>query len=107
MKFIHELFVQHAKVESYIQTFNVTNPFYDPEPNTEHVKSGRNVYTYVRSQRGDGTESIVISAPAYVNAGSNRQVPNFLGIAELFAMVDLAKSKYTLNLYKIISTIVL
>jgi hypothetical protein len=35
MKFIHELFQNHAKIEAYIQHFNVSNPFYDPEPNTE------------------------------------------------------------------------
>ncbi len=35
MKFIHDLFQNHAKIESYIQHFNVSNPFYDPEPNTE------------------------------------------------------------------------
>ena len=92
MKFIHEMFVNNAKIEAYIQTYNVTNPFYDPEPNTEHLKTGRNVYAYARSQRADGTESIVVSAPLYAQF-NNKLMPNFLGIAQLFQMADLAKNQ--------------
>jgi hypothetical protein len=61
------------------------------EPVIKHLKAGRNVYAFARSQRADGTESIVVSAPVYV-VSNNKHVPNFLGIAQLFVLADLAKS---------------
>jgi hypothetical protein len=35
MKFINELFLNQVKLESYLQNYNVTNPFYDSEQKTE------------------------------------------------------------------------
>ena len=79
--------MKQAQIESFVQSFNVTNPFLK-----NGKKIGKNVYAYGRAYRTDGTESIVVSAPLYFME-NNVQVPNLGGIAKLFIMADLVRSK--------------
>jgi hypothetical protein len=93
---INDLFSKHIQIESYIQHFNITNPY--PKYNQE-VKylAGRNVYAFARGQRADGTESIVVSAPIYVRVRNEttkttKKEFNLIGISQLFLLAELAKS---------------
>ena len=59
------------------------------------------MYAFARACRTDGTESIIVSAPLYINK-PNGKVPNLLGIAELFVMAELDRS-WTKDLIFLIS----
>ena len=50
------------------------------------------MYSYARSRRADGTESIVISAPLHLVEKQNQITPNFIGIAQLMTIAELVKS---------------
>lgn len=99
MENIRDVFSNKLKLETYIQNFNVSNPFIINSANLEiEKKKGKNLYAFGRAQRADGTESIVISAPLYLeNKNNHKLTPNLAGISELFMMAELAKSKLILN----------
>ncbi len=59
----------------------------------QKIKTGKNIYAFGRAYRTDGTESIVVSAPLYIENDQYNKVPNLVGISQLFIIADLARSK--------------
>lgn len=88
-EFINELFNTQTKIESYLQHFNVSNPFASNDK-----QLGKNVYAFGTAKRADGSESIVVTAPMYLAKGKNKQAPNLVGISQLFVIANLVRSTF-------------
>ncbi len=99
---MHDTFVQNFQLEAYIQHFNVSDPFLNIRSSG---RVGKNFYGFGRSIRADGTESIVISAPLYLQ--NNVKKPNILGISNMMVIAYLAKRKETKNLFFYLHNLIL
>lgn len=97
-EFIDELFNTQTKIESYLQHFNVSNPF-----SSNEKQLGKNVYAFGTAKRADGSESIVVTAPMYLTKGKNKQAPNLVGISQLFVLANLVRSKFQIEKLKFIN----